>query len=135
MAALVVQMRHELLAIDTRDASVDTARTAALESIDALEAAVRQVLEAFAQGPERALAVSVPMLRLTGLVLGGWLHAKAADVAARKLAGESGDRDFLRGKLASARFYATHVLPQAQALSKVVTAGASSVLEADAAII
>ena len=135
MSALVLQMRHELLAIDTRDASVDTARTAALESIDALEAAVRQVLEAFAQGPERALAVSVPMLRLTGLVLGGWLHAKAADVAARKLAGESGDRDFLRGKLASARFYATHVLPQAQALSKVVTAGASSVLEADAAII
>jgi hypothetical protein len=56
-------------------------------------------------------------------------------VAARKLAGGSGDRDFLRGKLASARFYATHVLPQAQALSKVVTAGASSVLEADAAII
>jgi hypothetical protein len=110
-------------------------RNAALEAIDALETAVRQVLEAFAQGPERALAVSVPMLRLTGCVLGGWLLAKSADIAARKLTAGAGDKDFLRGKVASARFYAAHVLPQALALAKVVTAGASSVLEADAATI
>jgi acyl-CoA dehydrogenase len=135
MAALIADMRRELAAIEGGDAAVEAARTAAREAVDALEAAVRSVLEAFAQGPERALAVSVPMLRLTGYVLGGWLLAKSADIAARKLAAGAGDKDFLRGKIASARFHAAHVLPQAQALAKVVMSGASSVLEADAAIL
>jgi alkylation response protein AidB-like acyl-CoA dehydrogenase len=135
MAVLIADMRRELAAIANGDSVVEAVRTAALEAIDTLEAAVRQVLEAFAQGPERALAVSVPMLRLTGCVLGGWLLAKSADIAARKLTAGAGDKDFLRGKVASARFYATHVLPQALALAKVVTSGASSVLEADAATI
>ena len=135
MAALIADMRRELTAIKGGDSAVEAVRTATLEAIDALEAAVRQILESFAQGPERALAVSVPMLRLTGYVLGGWLLAKSADVAARKLTTGAGDKDFLRSKIASARFYAAHVLPQAQALAKVVTGGASSVLEADAAII
>lgn len=135
MAALIADVRRELSSIKSDDASVAATRTAALESVDALESSVKHVLEAFASGPERALAVSVPMLRLTGYVLGGWLHAKAADIASRKLAAGAGDRDFLRGKIASARFYAAHVLPQAHALAKVVAAGASSVLEADAAII
>ena len=135
MAALIADMRRELTAIKGGDSAVEAVRTATLEAIDALEAAVRQILESFAQGPERALAVSVPMLRLTGYVLGGWLLAKSADVAARKLTAGAGDKDFLRSKIASARFYAAHVLPQAQALAKVVTGGASSVLEADAAII
>ena len=135
MAALIADMRRELTAIKGGDSAVEAVRTATLEAIDALEAAVRQILESFAQGPERALAVSVPLLRLTGYVLGGWLLAKSADVAARKLTTGAGDKDFLRSKIASARFYAAHVLPQAQALAKVVTGGASSVLEADAAII
>jgi acyl-CoA dehydrogenase len=135
IAALIADMRRELAAIEGGDVAVESARTAALEAVDALEAAARSVLEAFAQGPERALAVSVPMLRLTGYVLGGWLLAKSADIAARKLTAGAGDKDFLRGKIASARFHAAHVLPQAQALAKVVMAGASSVLEADAAIL
>ncbi len=135
MAVLVADMRRELTAIKGGDSAIEAVRTATLEAIDALEAAVRQILESFAQGPERALAVSVPMLRLTGYVLGGWLLAKSADIAARKLTAGAGDKDFLRSKIASARFYAAHVLPQAQALAKVVTAGASSVLEADALII
>jgi hypothetical protein len=37
--------------------------------------------------------------------------------------------------LASARFYAGHILPQAHALARVVSAGAASVLEVDAAVV
>ena len=140
MSSLIADMRSELATITPTGAADVTAaviesKTATLEAIDALEFAVKSVLAAYAQGPERALAVSVPALRLAGYVIGGWLLTKSAAIAARKL-GESGaDVDFLRGKLASARFYAGHILPQAHALARVVSAGAASVLEVDAAVV
>ncbi len=140
MSSLIADMRSELATITPTGAADVTAaviesKAATLEAIDALEFAVKSVLAAYAQGPERALAVSVPALRLAGYVIGGWLLTKSAAIAARKL-GESGaDVDFLRGKLASARFYAGHILPQAHALARVVSAGAASVLEVDAAVV
>jgi hypothetical protein len=103
--------------------------------VSALAGAGRSVLTAWAQGPERAFAVSVPLLRMTGHVLGGWLLAKSAAIAAKRLAAGDADADFLRGKIASAQFYAAHVLPQAHALARVVEGGASSVLDVDAAVI
>ena len=140
MGSLIADMRSELTAIAPSGAAdvmaaVSESKAATLEAIDALESAVKSVLAAYAQGPERALAISVPALRLAGYVIGGWLLTKSAAIAARKL-GESGaDVDFLRGKLASARFYAGHILPQAHALSRVVASGATSVLEVDAAVV
>ena len=64
---------------------------------------------------------------LWGTVAGGWLMARAALVADSKL-GPGGDSDFCRAKIATARFYAEHILPQAAALSSEVVNGASSVL-------
>jgi hypothetical protein len=49
---------------------------------------------------------------LCGFTIGGWLMARAAHVAADKLAQGSADREFLDAKLASTHFYATQVLPQ-----------------------
>ena len=43
------------------------------------------------------------------------------------------DQDFLRAKLATARFYAEHILPQAGSLAREVTHGADSVLALDPA--
>ena len=139
MATLLADLRADLRdesrtsGASVTDATLVEIRTAALEAIELLERAVQQVLQAWSQGPERALAVSVPLLRLTGYVLGGWMQARAADVAVRRLANGAADADFLRGKLASARFYAAHVLPLAHAQAKVVQAGAASVLDTDAA--
>ena len=66
------------------------------------------------------MAVSVPFLRLCGFTIGGWLMARAADVAANKLAAGASDREFLEAKLATAHFYATQVLPQVLALEQIV---------------
>ena len=46
----------------------------------------------------------MPFLKLCGFVIGGWLMAKAATIAAGKLAGT--DKDFYRAKLRTALFYA-----------------------------
>ena len=53
----------------------------------------------------------------------------------QQLQGEDADSEFLNGKIASAHFYAAHVLPQAHALGRTVEGGAASVLDVDAAVI
>jgi hypothetical protein len=52
--------------------------------------------------------------------------------AQEKLKQPGADQAFYKAKLATARFYADHVLPQAQALAREVTRGADSVLALDA---
>ncbi len=135
LGALLDEMERELAAPGPADAAVGVAKRAASEAVSELRAATASVLEALSTSPDRAYAVSVPFLRLCGYVMGGWLLAKSADAAARRLAAGDADREFLAGKLASARFYAEQVLPQALGLVRVVTGGAASVVEVDAALI
>jgi hypothetical protein len=129
MSALIADMRAELGALQVEHAAVMGARDATLAAVDELEQATQGLLQAYMAGPERALAVSVPMVRLAGYVIGGWLLTFSAAIAAHRLQNGAADRDFLQGKIDSARFYATHVLPQATALARVVTSGTSSVLD------
>ena len=81
------------------------------------------------QDPRASLAGAVPFLKLTGIVAGGWQLARAALAAERRLAaGEGGDRAFLEAKIATARFYADHVLVQAPALRNTVIDGSAAVM-------
>ena len=93
------------------------------------------LLAALATAPDRAMAVSVPFLRLCGLTIGGWLMARAADIAAQQARAGASDREFLEAKLASAHFYATQVLPQVLALEQIVLHGSDAVVGTDAALI
>ncbi|MPN56786.1 hypothetical protein SDC9_204478 [bioreactor metagenome] len=71
-------------------------------------------------------AGSVPFLKLTGIVAGGWLMAKSAGIAAARIA--TGDSDpFYRAKLATAEYFATHQLPFAAAYAAEVMGGAEAV--------
>ena len=79
--------------------------------------------------------MSVPYLTLCGLVIGGWLMARSADIAAGLLESGDTDREFLTAKLATARFYADQILPQVGGLQRIVQHGAASVLEVDAALL
>ena len=78
---------------------------------------------------------SVYYLKLMGITCGGWMMARAAQIAAQQLDAGQGDRDFLRGKLLTARFYADHVLPQAMGLSAITMRGADSVLAVEDALL
>ncbi len=135
MAALLADVAHELEAIVEGDPAVQAAKRGALEGVAELAQATKSLLGLLGNAQDRALAVAVPYLKLTGTVLGGWLHAKSAAIAARKLAAGSADADFLRGKLATARFYAEHILPSAEALARVVQGGGAAVAEVDATLI
>ena len=80
------------------------------------------------------MAVSVPFLKICGLTIGGWLMARAATVAAQKLAAGN-DREFHEGKIGTANFFASQVLPQTLALEQVIAHGSDAVVGADAALI
>ena len=131
MGALLADMRRELEGLEPGGDAPRETRDAALRGVGLLESATRSLVGNMATAPERALAVAVPYLRLCGLVMGGWLLAKSAAIAAagRGAAG----KDFYQSKIRTAHFYAKQVLPQALGLAKVVEEGAASVVDAEPA--
>jgi butyryl-CoA dehydrogenase len=76
----------------------------------------------------KAVACSVPYLKLWGITAGGWQMARAALVAANKLASGDADAEFYKAKIATARFYATHVLTQSAYLKRQIADGSGDVM-------
>jgi len=97
----------------------------------ALQTACDTVFANYQTRPIEVLAGSVPLLRLFGVVLGGWQMARAALVAHRERNLGRGHAQFLEAKIASARFYAAHVLPQASALAEISMFGGEAALAMD----
>jgi alkylation response protein AidB-like acyl-CoA dehydrogenase len=133
--SLLAEATQELEAVQSSDANVRAAKAAALEALATTHRAASGVLKSMMSSPADAYAVSIPFLKLCGFSLGGWLLAKSAALAQRKLTSGTADRQFLEGKIASARFYSDHILPQTLALARVVEGGAGSVIETDAELI
>jgi len=115
-------------------AAAEPMRQAALAAVGVYQRVAGGYLMAMSRDPRVLGALSVPFLRLSGLVLGGWLQARAAARAAAQL--EAGhDPEFYRGKLQSSRFYAEHLLPQVDGYAGILMRGAGSVVDADPALL
>jgi len=93
-----------------------------------LQTAIEWVVNTYGANVRVAHAGSVPYLELWGTVAGGWQMARAALVAATKLAAGEGDASYLHAKIATARYYAECILPQAEGLAETVTQGSETVL-------
>ena len=74
-----------------------------------------------------AAAGSAPYLEQLGIVCSGWLMARQALAASRRLAANSGDAAFLTAKIKTARFYAEHFLERAEGCSVGALGGATVV--------
>jgi len=72
------------------------------------------------------LAAAVPYLHLAVTVCGGWQMGRAALAAAKRVAAGEGDSRFCAAKIATAHFYADHVLPLATAYHETVKTGGTS---------
>jgi hypothetical protein len=95
--------------------------------INSLSTAADWIIANYESDPAAVHAGSVPFLKLTGIVVGGWLMAKSAGIAAKRLDEGSGDT-FYNAKLATAQYFAAHQLPFAAAYAAEVTGGAQSTL-------
>ncbi|MBS0453518.1 MAG: acyl-CoA dehydrogenase [Proteobacteria bacterium] len=76
--------------------------------------------------PNAVFAGSVPYLLSAGKLVAGWQLARALLVA-QKLAAEGQDAPFMKTKIATARFYAEHILNGVPAVAESIVDGAASV--------
>ena len=130
---LIAQVR----ATEAELAGVDNADFAAIarqlgEGSRALEAVVEFVVANTKSDIKSVFAGSVLYLKLAGIVLGGWQMARAALAAKRKLDAGEGDAKFYKAKIATARFFADHMLSQSGGLRVAIVEGSAGVLALDA---
>src|SRR5476649_1506737 len=96
-----------------------------------LEAVVDYVANNMKADIKGVFSGSVLYLKLAGIVFGGWQMARAALVARQKLDANDGDAAFYQAKIATARFFADHILSQASGLRTAIIDGSAGVLALD----
>ena len=112
----------ELKKLDGQLSAHREIRKALADGVKAVEECVEFIVSV--KDPRVPSAGAVPFLKLMGIVAGGWQMARAALAAAKA----SSDDEFGKAKIATARFYADHVLVQAPALRNTVVNGADGVM-------
>jgi alkylation response protein AidB-like acyl-CoA dehydrogenase len=129
--AIIAMMRATQQEVAAQPGAVFAAIAAALgNGIDAVGEATDYIVANFGKDVRAVAAGAVPFLQLMGNVSGGWVMARAALVAQSKIS--AGDADpFYSAKIATARFYAEHVMAAAPGLARVVVDAGSSALELD----
>ena len=117
------------------EADLAASKSAAAQSMKKRLGAAREAFEqvvdfVVAQGkanPNAVFAGSVPYLMLGGNLVAGWQMARSLLAAERLLASGEGDAGFLAAKIATARFYAEHLLSRAPGQRDAIVDGAESV--------
>ena len=124
IAAQIEKTEQELLAAGNEDAKVmgerlGAGRKAFLDAVDFIAAQAKA-------DPNAAYSGSVPYLMLAGNLVAGWQLGRAL-LAAQGLQGKGADEGFLKGKIATARFYADHILTRIPGQRDAIVHGAHSV--------
>ncbi len=120
--------------IELTEASLAKSGSAAAQS---MLKRLRAAREAFVQvvdfvagqtkaSPNAVFAGSVPYLMLAGNVMAGWQMARALLAAESQLGQADADTAFLTSKVATARFYAEHLLSKAPGLRDAIVEGGES---------
>ncbi|MEE9420952.1 MAG: acyl-CoA dehydrogenase C-terminal domain-containing protein, partial [Desulfatiglandaceae bacterium] len=84
------------------------------------------------EDPGLPLSVAKPFLDLTGHIVCTWMLLKSAVVADSLLGGSQAskmDRAFYQGKIFTARFAVSNLLPQVDALAQTISAWDRSILD------
>ncbi len=105
-----------------------TIRAALGESVNDLEAASEWLFAHAGANADVAGAVSFNFLMLAGTLTGGWQLARAAVLAAERLAEGTEDPSFYETKLVTARFFAEQALPLTGAYRRAVESGGDATM-------
>ncbi|MBW9334488.1 acyl-CoA dehydrogenase [Herbaspirillum sp. RU 5E] len=124
---IIAQVRQTVAELQG-DAQLQPIAARLADAADALEQVVEYVVANVKSDIKAVFAGSVPYLKMAGVVLGGWQMARAAAIAAGKLKSGEGDGKFYEAKLATARFYAEQILPQALAYRTAIVDGGAAVM-------
>ncbi|MBL8881767.1 MAG: acyl-CoA dehydrogenase [Hyphomicrobium sp.] len=114
----------ELAAAAPNDPVLESIHTSVSRTIKTMETAGRWLLEHSRQNPIAAGAAAVNLLHVFAITIAGTLLAKSALIAARQIAAEEGNAQFLKEKIAVARFFAGQIMPETGArMAAVLDAG------------
>ena len=102
-------------------------------SIDAMELTVEFNIANFNSNVRVCFAGSVPMLKLFGIVCGAWQLARVAIEAEKRIAAGRADKAFYEAKIATLRFYADTMIPEAIAAADTIVNGAEGTMALDEA--
>ena len=125
IAAQIAGTEGELAKLDHVAARAMVKRLRAARQ--AFEEVVDFIAGASKENPNAAFAGSVPYLLLAGNTVAGWQMGRALAVALEQLQRGEGDANFLQAKVATAHFYADHVLSKVPGMRDAVVEGADSV--------
>ncbi len=127
--ALIVQMRALAKELAAAPSLAGPAQ-AFSGAIDALERATRYVVENYGTDIRAVSVGAVPMLKLFGIVAGGWQLLRSALISKQRLDAQArSGAGFYEAKIATAQFYADHVLCQASGLAHSIVHGAPGALD------
>jgi len=112
----------------SKNPDIEVLRQRLAAGAQAVAESVDFILGAAGKDPNAAFAGAVPFLKLMGIVAGGWQLGRAALICEGKVKNKEGDQAFYSAKIATARFFADHVLSQAPGLAATVAQGAASVM-------
>ena len=96
-------------------------------AVDAYESVVDYIVGAYKSDIRSVFAGSVPYVKLAGLVHGGWQMTRAALAAARRV-DDGTDVEFCRAKIATARFFADHMLVTVPSIAESIVGGSVGTL-------
>jgi alkylation response protein AidB-like acyl-CoA dehydrogenase len=125
--AIAAQIAKTEIELARRDS---VAARAVLKRLSAARQAFIEVVQFIAgnskASPNAVFAGSVPYLMLAGNLMAGWQLARSLLVAEELLA-KGEDSQFMQAKIATARFYADHILVKAPGIRDAIVEGADSV--------
>ena len=138
-AQMIVAEMRELARALGAQLSLSGLATSFSAAVDALEQAIGYVVANYATDIRAVSVGAVPMLKLFGIVAGGWQLLRSALIAQQRLAaadpGEAGaggarlgGAGFYEAKILTARFYADYVLSQSSGLAHGIMHGAAGAL-------
>lgn len=126
LATMIAQTEAQLAG---GDATAQAIGTSLAHARGTFEAALDWLLENSRKDIDAAFAGSVPFLMLSGTLAAGWMLAKGA-LAAQTARDAGQDSAFLTQKIATALFYAQHILPECATEQTRILHGAQSLLDA-----
>jgi alkylation response protein AidB-like acyl-CoA dehydrogenase len=102
---------------------------AALEKgVGDLQTATMWLMQNGLANPNNAGAAAYPYMTLMGVVCLGLMWLRMAKASSAALANGAGDKAFHEAKLVTARFFASHVMPETGSLRRKIEAGAETLM-------
>ena len=127
-----IQAFFKIVAEDVAAGKADPATTPIAEALEKanqqLQAATMWLMQNAMTNPNNAGAASYAYMHIMGIVAVGLMWLRMARAAQEQIAAGAGNAAYMQAKLATARFFAERIMPDAGALRRKIEGGAESLM-------